>query len=127
MLSLLFLALSLCLASAQRQHRQPQTQKPHPHRQTPPLGKQNQAIRARFDELIARQSRVAAVLGGSQFRGRLEEAVGAADAESSAVSDAFLSGSLPLDLFVDRYVDARAAHHALDLKRQAAEQVLPAS
>ncbi|KIZ07730.1 subunit of the ESCRT-I complex [Monoraphidium neglectum] len=83
-----------------------------------------QVIRARFDELLARQSSVSKVLGGPLFRERLEDAVSEADAASSAVSTAFLLGQVPLDQFVEQYVELRARHHALDLKRQAAEQVL---
>jgi hypothetical protein len=64
------------------------------------------------------------VLGGPLFRERLEDAVSEADAASSAVSTAFLLGQVPLDQFVEQYVELRARHHALDLKRQAAEQVL---
>lgn len=64
------------------------------------------------------------VLGGPLFRERLEDAVSAADTASSSLSAAFLAGGLPLEQFVEGYVDARMAHHALDLKRQAAEAVL---
>jgi hypothetical protein len=95
---------------------------PCPLAHAPPPARQ--AIRARFDELLARQARVARVLGGPLFRERLEDAVSAADAASGAVSAAFLAGTLPLEQFAEQYVDARAAHHALDLKRQAAEAVL---
>jgi hypothetical protein len=83
-----------------------------------------QSIRDRFDQLLARQAKVNAVLGGPLFRERLEDAVSAADAASTAISAAFLAGSLPIDQFAEQYVAARATHHALDLKRQAAEHVL---
>lgn len=83
-----------------------------------------QVIRARFDELMARQAAVAKLLGGPVFRERLEDAVSEADAASSALSTAFLGGQVPLDQFVDEYVELRARHHVLDLKRQAAEHVL---
>ncbi|KAI8466106.1 MAG: hypothetical protein J3K34DRAFT_434742 [Monoraphidium minutum] len=83
-----------------------------------------QVIRARFDELLARQAAVARLLGGPVFRERLEDAVSEADAASGAVSSAFLGGQLPLEAFVEQYVEARSRHHALDLKRQAAEGVL---
>ncbi|GBF95927.1 hypothetical protein Rsub_08050 [Raphidocelis subcapitata] len=85
-----------------------------------------QAIRARFDELLARQAKVSKVLGGPLFRERLEDAVSEADAASAALGAAFLAGQLPLEQFLEQYVDARARHHALDLKRQAAEAVLHA-
>jgi len=58
------------------------------------------------------------------FRERLEDAVSEADATSSALSAAFLGGQLPLEHFVEQYVELRTRHHALDLKRQAAEHVL---
>ena len=83
-----------------------------------------QAIRARFDELLARQASVAGVLGGAVFRERLEDAVSEADAVSGTVSAAFLGAQLPLEQFVEQYVELRARHHALDLKRQAAEHLL---
>ena len=86
-----------------------------------------QVIRARFDELLARQAAVAKLLGGARFRERLEDAVSEADAASSAVSTAFLTGQLPLDQFVEQYVELRSRHHALDLKRQAAEHILQGS
>ena len=83
-----------------------------------------QSIRARFDELLARQAKVARVLGGPQFRERLENAVSKADSSSAALSAAFLAGKLPLEVFTEQYIEARTRHHTLDLKRQAAEQVL---
>ena len=92
----------------------------------PPPAPLPQAIRARFDALLARQAAVASVLGAPRFRERLEDAVCAADAGSSALSAAFLGGDLPLEGFVEQYVAARAQHHALDLKRVAAEHALAA-
>lgn len=89
-----------------------------------PAPPSRQAIRARFDHLLARQARVASVLGSATFRERLEDAVSAADAASSELSGAFLGGGMGLDAFVEAYIDARTRHHALDLKLQAAEGVL---
>jgi hypothetical protein len=87
-------------------------------------GSEYSSIKARLDALLKRQAAVAAVLGGAKFRERLEDAVSEADAASSALSAAFLDGTLPLDAFVDQYLGARARYHALDLKRQAAEVAL---
>jgi hypothetical protein len=50
-----------------------------------------------------------------------------ADAASSSVASRFLAGALPLDQFVLEYTELRAKHHVVDLKRQAAEQLLRAS
>jgi hypothetical protein len=106
-------------------HKRARAQDPPPDPgSTPSFKHPPQAIRARFDELLARQAKVSKVLGGPLFRERLEDAVCEADSASGALGAAFLAGQLPLEQFLEQYVEARAQHHALDLKRQAAEAVL---
>lgn len=63
-------------------------------------------------------------MGSVVWREKLEEAVSAADATSSALVTDFLSGDVPLEQFVKQHVDLRTNHHVLDLKRQAAETLL---
>jgi hypothetical protein len=63
-------------------------------------------------------------MGSVVWREKLEEAVSAADAASSALVADFMSNDVPLDQFVQKHVDMRLNHHALDLKRQAAETLL---
>jgi hypothetical protein len=63
-------------------------------------------------------------MGSVVWREKLEEAVSAADAASSTLVADFMSGDVPLDQFVQKHVDMRLNHHALDLKRQAAETLL---
>ncbi|KAF8066376.1 VPS37-2 [Scenedesmus sp. PABB004] len=89
-------------------------------------GSEYTLIKSRFDALYARQAKVLSVMGGVVWRERLEEAVSASDAASGALAADFLAGDLPLDDFVGKHVEARIAHHALDLKRQAAEALLAA-
>ena len=83
-------------------------------------------IKSRFDELYERQQRVLAALGGVVWREKLEEGVSAADSASAAVKADFLRGDLQLEEFVRQHVELRTQHHVLDLKRQAAEQLLAA-
>jgi hypothetical protein len=83
-------------------------------------------ISARFDALLKRQTTVTSALAPHLWREKLEDAVSEADAASSAVASRFLAGALPLDQFVLEYVELRAKHHVVDLKRQAAEQLLKA-
>lgn len=66
-------------------------------------------------------------MGSVVWREKLEEAVSAADAASSALTADFMSGSVTLDQFIQKHVDMRINHHALDLKRQAAETLLAGS
>lgn len=63
-------------------------------------------------------------MGSVVWREKLEEAVSAADAASSTLVADFMSGDVPLDQFLQKHVDMRLNHHALDLKRQAAETLL---
>lgn len=84
-------------------------------------------IKSSFDELYGRQSKVLGAMGGVVWREKLEEAVSAADSASGALKADFLSGQLPLEEFVRQHLAARTQHHVLDLKRQAAEQLLGAN
>lgn len=84
-------------------------------------------IKSRFDELLSRQQKVLSTMGSVVWREKLEEAVSAADATSSALVSDFMSGDVPLDQFVQKHVDMRVDHHVLDLKRQAAETLLAGS
>lgn len=70
---------------------------------------------------------VLSTMGSVVWREKLEEAVSAADATSSALVSDFMSGDVPLDQFVQKHVDMRVNHHVLDLKRQAAETLLAGS
>eukprot|EP00878_Enallax_costatus_P040017 GHUV01045982.1.p1 GENE.GHUV01045982.1~~GHUV01045982.1.p1 ORF type:complete len:350 (+),score=109.31 GHUV01045982.1:935-1984(+) len=81
-------------------------------------------IKSRFDELYERQTKVVSTLGGVVWREKLEEAVSAADSASAAVANDFMAGGMSLDDFVKQHVELRTQHHVLDLKRQAAEQLL---
>lgn len=63
-------------------------------------------------------------MGGVVWREKLEEAVSAADASSSALVSDFMAGDVPLEGFVSKHVEQRIQHHVLDLKRQAAETLL---
>jgi hypothetical protein len=81
-------------------------------------------IKSRFDELYERQQKVLSTVGGTVWREKLEEAVSAADSASAAVKADFLAGDMLLEDFVRRHVELRTKHHVLDLKRQAAEQLL---
>eukprot|EP00775_Hariotina_reticulata_P011542 gene11542-11685_t len=81
-------------------------------------------IKSRFDELYDRQQKVMSTVGGTVWREKLEEAVSAADSASAAVKADFLAGDMSLEDFVRRHVELRTKHHILDLKRQAAEQLL---
>lgn len=69
-------------------------------------------------------AQVLSTMGSVVWREKLEEAVSAADAASSALVSDFMSGNVPLDQFVQKHVDMRLTHHVLDLKRQAAETLL---
>jgi ESCRT-I complex subunit VPS37 len=84
-------------------------------------------IKSRFDELLSRQQKVLSTMGSVVWREKLEEAVSAADAASSALTADFMSGSVTLDQFIQKHVDMRINHHSLDLKRQAAETLLAGS
>jgi hypothetical protein len=66
-------------------------------------------------------------MGSVVWREKLEEAVSATDAASSALVSDFTSGDVPLELFVQQHVEQRTQHHVLDLKRQAAEALLAAA
>lgn len=81
-------------------------------------------IKSRFDELYERQAKVLSTLGGVVWREKLEEAVSAADSQSAAVAADFMNGDVSLDQFIKQHVELRTQHHILDLKRQAAEQLL---
>lgn len=81
-------------------------------------------IKSRFDELYERQTKVLSTLGSVVWREKLEEAVSAADSASGAVASDFMNGDMSLDDFVKKHVELRTQHHVLDLKRQAAEQLL---
>lgn len=70
---------------------------------------------------------VLSTMGSVVWREKLEEAVSAADAASSALVSDFMSGAVPLEQFIQKHVDMRLNHHALDLKRQAAEALLAGS
>ena len=63
-------------------------------------------------------------MGSVVWREKLEEAVSAADAASSALVADFMSGDTTLEQFVKQHVEQRTQHHVLDLKRQAAETLL---
>lgn len=63
-------------------------------------------------------------MGSVVWREKLEEAVSAADAASSALVSDYMSGDVVLDQFVQKHVEQRIQHHVLDLKRQAAETLL---
>ena len=69
-------------------------------------------------------TQVQSTMGSVVWREKLEEAVSAADAASSALVSDFMAGSVPLDQFIQKHVDMQLNHHALDLKRQAAETLL---
>jgi hypothetical protein len=73
------------------------------------------------------QQQVLATMGSVVWREKLEEAVSATDAASSALVSDFTSGDVPLELFVQQHVEQRTQHHVLDLKRQAAEALLAAA
>ncbi len=49
-----------------------------------------------------------------------------ADAKSSELYDALLSGRLAPDAFVDQYLTQRVEYHTLDVRRQVAEVGVPA-
>eukprot|EP00877_Chromochloris_zofingiensis_P009383 jgi/Chrzof1/4699/Cz14g23090.t1 len=81
-------------------------------------------IKQHFDELHARQKAVLDKLGTIVFKERLEDAVSESDASSNALSTAYLEGQVPLDQFLNEYVEHRTRHHVTDLKRQAADSLL---
>ena len=81
-------------------------------------------ISSRFDALLQRQTGTVAALAPNVWRQKLEDAVSELDAASSSMASAFLAGGAPLDQFLLEYVALRTKHHMLDLKRQAAEQLL---
>jgi hypothetical protein len=87
-------------------------------------GSEYTLIKSRFDELYARQARVLSTVGGVVWREKLEEAVSAADSAASALTADFMSGDVALEEFVNQHLELRMQHHALDLKRQAAEALL---
>jgi hypothetical protein len=87
-------------------------------------GSEYTLIKSRFDELYGRQARVLSTMGGVVWREKLEEAVSAADSAASALTADFISGDVALEDFVNQHLELRMQHHALDLKRQAAEALL---
>lgn len=84
-------------------------------------------IKSRFDELLTRQQKVLSTMGSVVWREKLEEAVSATDAASSALVSDFMAGDTTLEQFIKQHVEQRTQHHVLDLKRQAAETLWASS
>lgn len=78
-------------------------------------------VRTRFDDLYRRQEAVLAKLSPVVLLQKLKDKADEAERAADIPEEAFLSGTLPLDKFVEAYVNQRIEFHKLDLMRQAAE------
>ena len=76
-----------------------------------------------FDVLVARQEKVLSKLNPKVLTAGLAAAAEAADTASSDLYAAFTERQeMGLEPFVQQHVQLRKKYHALELKRQAAEQ-----
>ena len=76
-----------------------------------------------FDELVARQEKVLSKLNPKVLSSGLAAAAEDADTAASDLYAAFTERQeMGLEAFVQQHVQLRKKYHALELKRQAAEQ-----
>eukprot|EP00798_Chlamydomonas_sp_ICE-L_P018518 gene18518-25021_t len=82
------------------------------------------SCRGELEVLLQRQANVMAKLGPSVILDELKKTAAEVDDKSSALNDAFDSGSVPVEQFVENYMKQRLEYHTMDMHRQAADVMI---
>ncbi|GAX86238.1 hypothetical protein CEUSTIGMA_g13651.t1 [Chlamydomonas eustigma] len=77
------------------------------------------AVKGRFDDLYQRHQSVLAKLSPEVVITQIQQKVDQLDSVSAATEDAFLTAKLPIEEFVNQYVQQRVDYHRLETMRQA--------